>query len=48
MTCSECGHPMDAANAWFHPGTGDTICDLCHRAAHLQRAALTASQGLVR
>lgn len=48
MTCSDCGRPVDAVDAWFHPGTGDTVCDSCHAAAHARHATLTAPGGLLR
>ncbi|WP_157574397.1 hypothetical protein [Jiangella muralis] len=48
VACSGCGRLVAAIKAWFHPGTGDTVCDSCHAAAHARHAALTAVEGLLR
>ncbi|WP_158564216.1 hypothetical protein [Jiangella anatolica] len=48
VACSVCGRLVEAVKAWFHPGTGDTVCDSCHATAHARHAELTALEGLLR
>lgn len=45
LRCSTCPRMAEASAMWFHPGTGEHVCDVCRDRASSRHTQVALSNG---